>query len=169
MGEEVLEFGNVRVHIPSWMTDPEKEADLAILNALGANHQELEDEVKSRMPERTGNLAKAFYITDVLPYGKSRYAVRFVFDEQLAPYWKWVVYGRNPDPGSRIYPLTKQALAFEWPAMGGNPHSADGRWVFSNVAMSVVKPNRFVQEGLRSAATKLTGRLPTDFIAFLLR
>lgn len=169
---EIREYGHgtVRVKIPKWLLEPEKEADLAVLNTLGSHASEIESEVRARLPKRSGTLSKSFYISDVLPYGRHRYAVRFLFDEQLAPYWKAVLYGHGEDKeGERIFPRTQRALAFPWEAMGANPASEDGRWIFSSVAMAVVKPNRAVQEGLREAAAKLTGRLGTDFIAFLLR
>ena len=169
---EIREFGNgtVRVKIPRWLLEPEKEADLAVLNTLASHAPEIENEVKTRLPKRSGTLAKSFYISDVLPYGKHRYAIRFLFDELLAPYWRAVLYGHGEGKeGERIFPKTQKALAFPWEAMGANPASADGRWVFSSVAMAVVKPNHAIQEGLREAAAKLTGRLGTDFIAFLLR
>lgn len=168
---EIYEYGEgaIRVKIPDPFNRVSESADQAVIDSFLKNAPDIVEEVRAAAPKRTGNLAQSFQVTDLLPYGKNKWAVRFYFDAEIAPYWRWVLYGRNPDPGSRIYPLTKQALAFDWEVMGPNPNTADGRWIFSNVAMVPIKPNRFLQNALRDAASRFTNRVPEDFIVFLFR
>lgn len=159
----------VNVHVTGFLRDPEKAVNLASAEMLAENARWLADEVRAAAPRRTGKLANAFQITDVLPYGRDRVAVRFYFDREIAPYWESVIYGREAESGGVITPTDKQALAFHWDEMGFNPRTEDGRWIFKNVDQSAMKANPFVREAFRSAASRLTNRAAEDFIVFLRR
>jgi hypothetical protein len=151
-------MASVEVIESKGITDFESKVIEASILALSEHKESVLETIKGYAPMVSGNLASALSVSDIIHYGKSRIAVRFFFDEKIAPYWRTIIYGSKG--GKKISPVNKRALSFDWNG---------GRAVFKSVVMAPIKANNFVRRGMREAGRKITGLVGSKFVTFLRR